>query len=37
MKIQALVLLRLILQASSAQAFEPHINAFRQPLLVLLP
>lgn len=33
MKIQALVLLRLILASSFSQTFQPHIQALSQPLL----
>ena len=33
MKIQALILLRLTLASSFAQAFEPHVKALSQPLL----
>ena len=36
MKIQALILLRLTLASSFAQAFEPHIKALSQPLLGVL-
>lgn len=36
MKIQALILLRLILASSFAQAFQPHVQALSQPLLGVL-